>query len=623
MKKKMYSSSSSSSTDPILDRVARTSLACRVVKTYNSQSGETKMCRLVSDLVYVLPYHSITRCKTHLKTFGALKFVKKRNSEKIVQKVINGFSKMPDTAPFQLSQSPEELMEPILRKCIYGENWDDDCEFIRQGVDALQQGWLDEFKILSEASSKFRERWSDPRYLESMSSSKFTERAVTYHLAIGATMDPKHRRNLFTRLRKFADLQKVKSKSEEKLWSSVASTFKAQKSRAHPKGYVETMTKGLRLVLLGEFEEDDMIMNRLESLRDDTSKSFDIVLENLISRARQVTTESLFPKGPLSVLTEKVQEDTHNAIRTAQGGDMLPMKARLRRALNSLEQKEDRKARRHEFEEEDKEEEDKEEEEENIRETHKAAGVKNVARLLMKTGRASKRKYNVKATPFVVRCNHVEQEQEEEMESYDYDIVLENLSVDATEDEIRKVFSQFGEISKVFSATTMGTKRQKKKNKQAVTDVVRVVRFNSKSAQEAALNQEIQILGLLVRDQMCYTVPPENRTILGVQNICKSHDIETVASELGAILDTTVYSGDERLMDGSWRDDVEDFEADHDVSHALPSLVIPEDSHLHRNEGTCLIEFRNCVDAIHAFSRLANGEILGKRVNLDWGRKFG
>ena len=82
-----------------------------------------------------------------------MKFVKKRNSEKIVQKVINGFSKMPETAPFQISKTPEDLVEPILRKCIYGENWDDDCEFIRQGVDALQQGWLDDFKVLSKVTS--------------------------------------------------------------------------------------------------------------------------------------------------------------------------------------------------------------------------------------------------------------------------------------------------------------------------------------------------------------------------------------------------------------------------------------------------------------------------------------
>ena len=208
---------------------------------------------------------------------------------------------MSETAPFQISQTPETLVEPILRKCIYGENWEDDCEFICQGVDALQQGWLDEFNIMSKVTSKFQESWQDPRYLESMSSSKFTERAVTYHLAIGATMDPKHRRKLFTRLRKFGDMQKVKPKSEEKLWKAVETIFTAQKSRAHPKDYVETMTRGLRFVLTGNDDDgDNSILNELESIQN-SPKSFDTTLENLLSRARTVTTESLFPKGPLSV----------------------------------------------------------------------------------------------------------------------------------------------------------------------------------------------------------------------------------------------------------------------------------------------------------------------------------
>ena len=119
---------------------------------------------------------------------------------------------------------------------------------------------------------------------------------------------------------------------------------------------------------------------------------------------------------------------------------------------------------------------------------------------------------------------------------------------------------------------------------------------------------------------MCYTVPPENRLVLGIQNISKSHDIETVASELGAILNTTVYSGNERLMDGSWRDDAEELELGNmDASHVLPSLMIPENHYLESNEGTCLMQFRNCVDSLHAFSMLTNGEILGKRLNLEWG----
>ena len=143
--------------------------------------------------------------------------------------------------------------------------------------------------MLSKVTSKFHEKWNDPRYLESMSSSKFTERAVAYHLAIGATMDPKHRRKLFTRLRKFGDMQKIKPKSEDKLWKAVESIFKAQKSRAHPKDYVETMTSGLRLVLTGDVS-DDSILNKLEAMQN-SSKGFDTMLENLILSARTVTTE--------------------------------------------------------------------------------------------------------------------------------------------------------------------------------------------------------------------------------------------------------------------------------------------------------------------------------------------
>ena len=310
------------------------------------------------------------------------------------------------------------------------------------------------------------------------------------------------------------------------------------------------------------------------------------------------------------VLTDKVREN-----RRAPS-DPLPMKARLRRALNSLEEEELKRSC-------DENDDDMDtmhnDEEENIRENHKAAGVKNVARLLMKTGRGKRKNESKKrVTPFVVRCDI--KENGVEREDVEHDIVLENLTPDTTEDEIRQVFSQFGKVSTVFPATKMKIRRNKGgKKKKALEDVVRVVRFDSKSAQEAALNQEIQILGILIRDQMCYTVPPENRTVLGIQNISKSHDIETVASELGAILNTTVYSGNERLMDGSWRDDVEELELENmNASHALPSLVLPENSDLYRNEGTCLIEFRNCVDALHAFSMLTNGEILGKRMNLDW-----
>ena len=293
------------------------------------------------------------------------------------------------------------------------------------------------------------------------------------------------------------------------------------------------------------------------------------------------------------MLTDKVRENTRAP------SDTLPMKARLRRALNSLEEEELKRSSNKNDDDMDTMHDD-EDEEENIRENHKAAGVKNVARLLMKTGRGKRKNESKKrVTPFVVRCDI--KENGVEREDVEHDIVLENLTPDTTEDEIRQVFSQFGKVSTVFPATKMKIRKNKGgKKKKVIEDVVRVVRFDSKSAQEAALNQEIQILGLLIRDQMCYTVPPENRTVLGIQNISKSHDIETVASELGAILNT-VYSGNERLMDGS-RDDVEELELENmNASHALPSLVLPENSDLYRNEGTCLIEFRNCVDALHAF----------------------
>ena len=79
------------------------------------------------------------------------------------------------------------------------------------------------------------------------------------------------------------------------------------------------------------------------------------------------------------------------------------MKARLRRALNSLEEEELK--RTCEKEETGMMHDEDEDEEENIRKSHKAAGVKNVARLLMKTGRGKrKNESNKRVTPFVVRC---------------------------------------------------------------------------------------------------------------------------------------------------------------------------------------------------------------------------
>ena len=59
--------SSSTENDPILDRVSRTSLAYRVVKTYNSQSGEVKLCRYVRTYQRI-PNTNQTIILQHLQT---------------------------------------------------------------------------------------------------------------------------------------------------------------------------------------------------------------------------------------------------------------------------------------------------------------------------------------------------------------------------------------------------------------------------------------------------------------------------------------------------------------------------------------------------------------------------
>ena len=73
-------------------------------------------------------------------------------------------------------------------------------------------------------------------------------------------------------------------------------------------------------------------------------------------------------------------------------------------------------------------------------------------------------------------------------------ILFWKITPDTTEDEIRQVFSQFGKVSTVFRNENEDKEEQKEEEEKVIEDVARVVRFDSKSAQKAALNQEFKFL---------------------------------------------------------------------------------------------------------------------------------
>tara|TARA_A100001015_G_scaffold254039_1_gene294607 strand:- start:2938 stop:4848 length:1911 start_codon:yes stop_codon:yes gene_type:complete len=630
---------------------------------------------LIADLVYTLPYHSILRCRKQLNVFASLKNCKKRNREKIVQNIVKGFSNPLKNASVQISETPESIAEPLVRKCIYGGEWSEEDEDIRRAIDTLHCHWVSEMELFVVATSMFSNEWDDPRYLTS-SAGPFVDTVVAVHRAISSTMEPKYRKMVFTRLRKFTNMKaSPKAKSKQKLFESLRTIFRNQAAAAsHRDDYDDVMTSGLELLIRGSLEstapnsdndEDersaDRILRDMESLTRSTKRCFDKSLTRLFARARETSLRG--EKGPLSVLTDKVKASSpvKKVIGEARDDDATvtsdvfyvePMKYRLRKALSSLNEEE---IAQEEDDDDDVVDEDDSFDEEH-RERYKADAAKNIARLLMKTGSTEnvKDRDAYRPEPFVLRCTsvqraHIQDAEDRESvvnhsrgrfdEDKGYDVVVENLPRDITEEEVRHAFSRCGDVTSFMPVVSSSDRAAPKSKRRRQGDTANpsmcgVLRFASESDQQRALHEHIRILGILVRDSMCYTTPPSEREIISVRNLSRTLDIPSIASEIGILMDTNVFCGSERLVGSSFanassrttpmRDNtmaIED-EDDQDHSYPLPPIFVSEFDAISRHWGDCLIEFDNALDALQAFGVLSQAKRLGnRRMRLHWESK--